>query len=151
MQCVKRSFCPVGHETFNSFLGLANLFLIPTQWLALFRRGKFQEFRYTHQPRTVLNSIRDVFMRTLQNICTENSKKNLQWGSFLIKLHDCILQPATSLKLPLQNTFLKLLRKERMFSSFEKIIENVLYYRCKSRIFHFNKNGIHAKYFLLVF
>ena len=49
------------------------------------------------------------------------------------------------------NTFLKLLRKERMFSNFEKLIENILFYRFKSRISDFNKNGIHAKYFLLVF
>ena len=49
------------------------------------------------------------------------------------------------------NTFLKLLRKERMFSNFEKLIENMFFYRFKSRIFDFNKNGIPAKYFLLVF
>ena len=49
------------------------------------------------------------------------------------------------------NTFLKLLRKERMFSNFEKLIENILFYRFKSRIPNFSKNGIHAKYFLLVF
>ena len=48
------------------------------------------------------------------------------------------------------NTFLKLLRKERMFSNFEKLIENILFYRFSSRISDFNKNGIHAKYFLLV-
>ena len=39
------------------------------------------------------------------------------------------------------NTFLKLLRKERMFSNFEKIIENILFCRFKSRICDFNKNG----------
>ena len=38
-----------------------------------------------------------------------------------------------------------------MFSNFEKLIENILFYRFKSRISDFNKNGIHAKYFLLVF
>ena len=38
-----------------------------------------------------------------------------------------------------------------MFSNFEKIIENILFYRFKSRISGFNKNGIHAKYFLSVF
>ena len=49
------------------------------------------------------------------------------------------------------NTFLKLLRKERMFSNFEKLIENILFYRFKSRISDLNKKGIHAKDFLLVF
>ena len=44
-----------------------------------------------------------------------------------------------------------MLRKKRMFSNFEKIIENILFYRFKSRISDFNKNGIRAKYFLLVF
>ena len=69
----------------------------------------------------------------------------------MIKLYDCSLQPATALKLRLQILFLKLLRKERMFSNFEKLIENILFYRFKSRISDFNENGIHAKYFLLEF
>ena len=43
-----------------------------------------------------------------------------------------------------KNTFLKLLRIERMFLNFEKRIENILFYRQKSRIFNFNKSGISA-------
>ena len=65
-------------------------------------------------------------------------------------MHNCSLQPATA-KTSTTKTFLKLLRKERTFSNFEKLTENILFYRLKSRISDFNKNGIHAKYFLLVF
>ena len=66
-------------------------------------------------------------------------------------MHDCSLKPATAQKRPLQILFLKLLRNERMFSNFENLIENILFYRFKSTISDFNKNGIHAKSFLLVF
>ena len=37
-----------------------------------------------------------------------------------------------------------------MFSNFEKLIENILFHKFKSRLFDFSKNGIHAKYFLLL-
>ena len=93
-------------------------------------------------------------MRTFWNICTWNFGKyqeKLLAGLFFNRIARLQSTACYRNKTPTTNTFLKLLRKERMFSNFEKIIENILFYRFKSRISDFNKNGIHAKYFLLVF
>ena len=93
-------------------------------------------------------------MRSFWNICTWNFGKyqeKLLAGLFFNRIARLQSTACYRNKTPTTNTFLKLLRKERMFSNFKKIVENILFYRFKSRISDFNKNGIHAKYFLLVF
>lgn len=57
---------------------------------------------YSMQPRTLLNSVTNDFMRVFLNSCTENFRKHPEkhrwWSSLLIQLHKYSLQPAIGKK-----------------------------------------------------
>ena len=63
---------------------------------------------YSIQPRTILNSITDSFMRVFSNSYTKNFGKHPE---NLCSMMEYILQPTAELKTPLQILFLK--RSER--------------------------------------
>ena len=61
---------------------------------------------YSLQPRTLLNSITDDFIKVFWNSCAENfgklSEKRILWIFLLTQLHEYNLQPTTGLKVALK-------------------------------------------------
>ena len=90
-------------KNFTKF-SLVESFLIKTQGCSM-------------QPRTLLNSVTNDFMRVFLNSCTENFRKHPEkrryWSYLLLQLHKYNLQLAIGKKI--NKTFLEVLRMKRMF------------------------------------
>ena len=92
---------------------------------------KTQDQDYSQQPKTLLNSITDVFIRVFQgpfwNRCSKNfeiyTAKLMQWSFLWIKLHYYSLQSTTGPKTLPQNTFLEVLRNRCKTVSFSLTLQ----------------------------
>ena len=107
---------------------------------------------YSLQPRTLLNSITDDFIRMFWNSCTKNferlSEKPMQRSSLLIDFHEYSLQPTTGLQ---YRYILEVLRNQRMFENFQNCLFFSNATALESRICDFIKYRLQGKCFLWVF